>query len=38
VLAIKAINKVVCSNQTPPSQYHVGNQVWLEATNLKFPH
>jgi hypothetical protein len=38
VLAIEAINKVACSDQTPPSQYCIGDQVWLEATNLKFPH
>jgi hypothetical protein len=38
VLAIEAINKVARSDQMPPSQYHVDDQVWLEATNLKFPH
>jgi hypothetical protein len=37
-LAIEAINKVAHSNQTPPSQYCIGDQVWLEATNLKFLH
>jgi hypothetical protein len=37
-LAIEAINKVARSDQTPPSQYCAGDQVWLEATNLKFPH
>jgi hypothetical protein len=22
----------------PPSQYHQGDKVWLEASNLQFPH
>ena len=37
-LATEAINKVARSDQMPPSQFQIGDQVWLEATNLKFPH
>ena len=36
--ATRAINEVAKGNRTVPSQYHVGNQVWLEGKNLKFPH
>ena len=36
--ATKAINEAAKGNGTIPSQYHVGNQVWLEGKNLKFPH
>ena len=36
--ATRAINEAVKGNKTSPSQYHVGNQVWLEGKNLKFPH
>ena len=36
--ATRAINKAAKGNGTVPSQYHIGNQVWLEGKNLKFPH
>jgi hypothetical protein len=36
--ATRAINEAAKGNGTIPSQYHVGNQVWLEGKNLKFPH
>ena len=36
--ATKAINEAAKGNGTIPSQYHIGNQVWLEGKNLKFPH
>jgi Chromo (CHRromatin Organisation MOdifier) domain len=36
--AINAINKMAGSSQTIPSQFQVGNQVWLEATHLKLHH
>jgi hypothetical protein len=36
--ATRAINEAAKGNGTVPSQYHVGNQVWLEGKNLKFPH
>jgi hypothetical protein len=35
---IDAINKTARSGQTIPSQFQVGNQVWLEATHLKLRH
>ena len=36
--AVDAINQTAGKSQTIPSQFKCGNQVWLEATNLKFPH
>ena len=36
--ATNAINEAAKGNGTIPSQYHVGEQVWLEGKNLKFPH
>ena len=36
--ATKAINEATKGNGTIPSQYHVGDQVWLKGRNLKFPH
>ena len=36
--ATKAINEAAKGNGTISSQYHIGNQVWLEGKNLKFPH
>jgi hypothetical protein len=36
--AIDAINQTLKGEQVIPSQYQVGNQVWLEATNLKVCH
>jgi hypothetical protein len=35
--ATRAINEATKGNRTIPSQYHVGNQVWLKGKNLKFP-
>jgi hypothetical protein len=36
--ATRAINEAAKGNRTISSQYHVGDQVWLEGKNLKFPH
>ena len=36
--ATRAINKAAKGNGTIPSQYHLGDQVWLKGKNLKFPH
>jgi hypothetical protein len=36
--ATNAINEAAKGNGTIPSQYHIGEQVWLEGRNLKFPH
>jgi hypothetical protein len=36
--ATNAINEAAKGNGTIPSQYHIGEQVWLEGKNLKFPH
>ena len=36
--ATKAINEAAKGNRTIPSQYHIGNQVWLKEKNLKFLH
>ena len=36
--ATRAINEAAKGSETVPSQYHIGNQVWLEGKNLKFPH
>ena len=33
--AIDAINKAAKAGQTIPPQFHLGDQVWLEATHLK---
>jgi hypothetical protein len=35
--AINTLNKSAQAFQ-PPSQYHQGDKVWLEASNLQFPH
>jgi hypothetical protein len=35
--AIEALNKSAQAFQ-PPSQYRQGDKVWLEASNLRFPH
>ena len=36
--ATRAINEAAKGNRAVPSQYHIGDQVWLEGKNLKFPH
>jgi hypothetical protein len=36
--ALDAINHTARGGQVIPSQYHVGEQVWLEATHLKMKH
>ena len=36
--ATRAINEAANGNRTVPSQYHIGDQVWLKGKNLKFPH
>jgi len=36
--AIWALNKSTNQNGLPPSQYKVGQKVWLDATHLKLPH
>ena len=36
--ATRAINEAAKGNGTIPSQYHIGEQVWLKGKNLKFPH
>ena len=36
--ATRAINEAAKGNGTIPSQYHIGDQVWLKGKNLKFPH
>jgi hypothetical protein len=36
--ATNAINEAAKGNGTISSQYHIGEQVWLEGKNLKFPH
>ena len=36
--ATRAINEAAKGNRTVASQYHIGDQVWLEGKNLKFPH
>jgi hypothetical protein len=33
-LAIQALNRTAHSTNTPESQYHIGQKVWLEARNL----
>src|SRR5713226_970367 len=36
--AIEAINRVGCNMGTPPSQFRVNDQVWLDAKNLRLPY
>src|SRR6266436_6584197 len=36
--AIWALNRSSDQNGPPPSQYSLGQQVWLDATHLKLPH
>jgi hypothetical protein len=36
--ATRAINEAAKGNRTISSQYHIGDQVWLEGKNLRFPH
>ena len=36
--ATNTINEATKGNGIIPSQYHIGDQVWLEGKNLKFPH
>jgi len=36
--AIAAINKVASQGPTPKGRFKEGDQVWLEATNLKLPY
>ena len=36
--AIAAINKVANRNPTPEERFKEGDQVWLEASNLKLPY
>jgi len=36
--AIAAINKVANQGHTPEGRFKEGDQVWLEATNLKLPY
>src|SRR5258708_10750105 len=36
--AIEAINKVGRNGATPPSQFKINDQVWLDARNLRLPY
>src|SRR5258708_17864771 len=36
--ATEAINRVRCNMGTPPSQFNVNDQVWLDAKNLRLPY
>src|SRR6266478_1011668 len=36
--AIWALNKSSDQSGLPPSQYKLGQRVWLDATHLKLPH
>ncbi len=36
--AIQALNKVANQKGPPPSQFHVKERVWLDASHLKLPH
>jgi hypothetical protein len=36
--AMAAINKAAYQGETPKDAFQVGNQVWLEASNLKLPY
>ena len=38
VQAVDAINQMAGRGQVIPSQFKYRDQVWLEVTNLKFPH
>src|SRR6266403_2179919 len=36
--AIRALNKVANQKGPPPAQFHLREQVWLNASHLKLPH
>src|SRR6266403_1899085 len=36
--AIQVLNKVTNQKGPPPSQFHLREQVWLDASHLKLPH
>ncbi len=36
--AIRVLNKVANQKGPPPSQFHIKEQVWLDASHLKLPH
>src|SRR6266478_3976142 len=36
--AIRALNKVAEQKGPPPAQFHLREQVWLDASHLKLPH
>ncbi len=36
--AIRVLNKVANQKGPPPSQFHLREQVWLDASHLKLPH
>ena len=36
--ATNTINEAAKGNRAIPSQHHIGEQVWLEGKNLKFPY
>ncbi len=36
--AIQVLNKVADQKGPPPSQFHLREQVWLDASHLKLPH
>src|SRR6266403_1001580 len=36
--AIRALNKVANQKGPPPAQFHLREQVWLDASHLKLPH
>ncbi len=36
--AIRVLNKVANQKGPPPSQFWIGEQVWLDASHLKLPH
>src|SRR6266478_5523037 len=36
--AIRALNKVTNQKGPPPAQFHLREQVWLDASHLKLPH
>src|SRR6266403_2675999 len=36
--AIRALNKVANQKGPPPSQFHLREKVWLDASHLKLPH
>ncbi len=35
---IQVLNKVADQKGPPPSQFHLREQVWLDASHLKLPH